>query len=203
MAVRVRRMRHKYTSVVPIFVFLLAMTGCSNEANLDEPTPATSEVESDNNQTENPQAEDDQIEEETPDSDSFNNGVLATEEITISITDTRVIAPGEDGNLYGDVHVLAVYYDITNLGTTDDSVSPLTAFIFNFEAFQDNDPNRTNSLDQGGVPGDEFRDQQLDDIKPGGTLSHAVAYELDDLETPVELVAGRFSEIGRMTIELD
>jgi hypothetical protein len=34
-------------------------------------------------------------------------------------------------------------------------------------------------------------------------LSHAVAYELDDLQTPVDLVAGFISEIGRMTIELE
>jgi hypothetical protein len=193
-----------------VFVALFALSGCAGEMSNEESSPPTDDSESQETediqepQEEESGGEDTNAEDSAePEGDSFVDGTLTTDELTISITDTTVISPGEEGNLYGDVPVLAVYYDITNLGTSESSVSPLTSFILYFEAFQDNDPNRTNKLDQGGVPGDEFRDQQLEDIKPGGTLSHAVAYELDDLQTPVDLVAGFISEIGRMTIELE
>lgn len=185
-----------------LFVALFALSGCASEMSNEEPSPPTGETENQESLEEDSVSEDAE-ESAEPDGESFVDGVLTTDELIISITDTAVISPGQDGNLYGDMPVLAVYYDITNLGTSDGSVSPLSSFIFNFEAFQDNDPNRTNKLDMGGVPGDEFLDQQLEDIKPGGTLSHAVSYELDDLETPVDLVAGFISEIGRMTIDLD
>lgn len=185
-----------------LFVALFALSGCASEMSNEEPSPPTGETENQESPEEDSFSEDAE-ESAEPDGESFVDGVLTTDELIISITDTAVISPGQDGNLYGDMPVLAVYYDITNLGTSDGSVSPLSSFIFNFEAFQDNDPNRTNKLDMGGVPGDEFLDQQLEDIKPGGTLSHAVSYELDDLETPVDLVAGFISEIGRMTIDLD
>lgn len=185
-----------------LFVALFALSGCASEMSNEEPSPPTGETENQESPEEDSFSEDAE-ESAEPDGESFVDGVLTTDELIISITDTAVISPGQDGNLYGDMPVLAVYYDITNLGTSDGSVSPLSSFIFNFEAFQDNDPNRTNKLDMGGVPGDEFLDQQLEDIKPGGTLSHAVSYELDDLETPVDLVAGFISEIGRITIDLD
>lgn len=196
-------MKPKLSPLVLFLVLTLALTGCGSAANEEISAPPVIDSNSEDSQEKDTEPEGEQTEPEIPEGDSFIDGVLRTEEIVISITGSKVINPGDEGNLYSDVPVLAVYYDITNLGTSDGTVSPLTSFIFNFKAFQDNDPNRTNSLGQGGVPGDEFRDQQLEDIKPGGTLSHAVAYELDDLETPVELVAGLFNEIGRFTIELD
>lgn len=187
-----------------LFISLFALSGCANEISNEESSPSNGETENQEPKEEDSANQDADSEESLePEGDSFVDGVLTTGKLIISITDTAIISPGQEGNLYRDVPVLAVYYDITNLGTSDDSVSPLTSFILNFNAFQDNDPNRTNKLDMGGVPGDEFRDQQLEDIKPGGTLSHAVSYELDDLETPVDLVAGFISEIGRMTIDLD
>jgi hypothetical protein len=193
------------SSFAPILLIsLLALSGCTSGMSNEESSPPTDQVEtgqSEATDSENEGVEAEEISE--PEGDSFVDGVLTTDELIISITGTRIISPGEEGNLYRDVPVLAVYYDITNLGTSDGNVSPLSSFIFNFNAFQDNDPNRTNKLGMGGVPGDEFLDQQLEDIKPGGTLSHAVAYELDDLETPVELVAGFLTEIGRITIDLD
>lgn len=52
----------------------------------------------------------------------------------------------------------------------------------------------------------DLTDSLLEKIKQGGTASGAVAYELDDEATPVELVAtdnfGQ-SEIGRQKFELD
>jgi len=58
-----------------------------------------------------------------------------------------------------------------------------------FEAVQDNDPNKVNTLEVTGLPDDQFLDSQLETIKKDGTVKNAVAYELDDLETPVTLIA--------------
>ena len=140
----------------------------------------------------------------SPAEPSFKDGVLTTEELTIAITDYRVIPVGEPGNEYGDEPVLAIWYDTTNLGTADRNITP-TDFVVLFEAFQDNDPNRENTLDVGSLPDDAFLDTQLENIKPGGTVPNAIAYELDDTTTPVELVAGGMfgdDEIGRMTFNL-
>ena len=41
----------------------------------------------------------------------------------------------------------------------------------------------------GSLPDDRFLDSQTENIKKGGTVENAAAYELDDLVTPVELVA--------------
>lgn len=75
-----------------------------------------------------------------------------------------------------------------------------------FTAIQDNDPNKVNELDLGSYIDPETDDTQLEQIKKGGTVAGTIAYELDDLTTPVDLVATKsFSqdEIGRQTFELD
>lgn len=181
--------------LAPVAPFVIAasllLTGCGASTTPEATKPSTgTEVE-----VETPA-------EETPAGESFVDGVLTTDELVITITDYRVIPAGEVGNEYGDVPVLAIWYDTTNLGTSDRDVSPMD-FIFMFEAFQDNDPNRENTLEVGGLPDSAFLETQMENIKAGGTLSNAIAYELDDLTTPVELVAGRIGdEIGRMTFNL-
>ena len=65
----------------------------------------------------------------------------------------------------------------------------MTAWITVFEAVQDNDPNAVNALNVAGLPDEQFLDSQMQNIKPGGTVANAVAYELDDDTTPVELTA--------------
>ena len=62
-----------------------------------------------------------------------------------------------------------------------------------------------NELNVGMLPDDRFLDSQMENIKKGGTVQSAIAYELDDTTTPVELVASDdlgFSEIGRVTYQL-
>ena len=56
----------------------------------------------------------------------------------------------------------------------------------------------------GSLPDDRFLDSQTEKIKPGGTVEDATAYELDDLVTPVELVAteGLDEVIGKATYTL-
>jgi hypothetical protein len=117
---------------------------------------------------------------------AFENGVLTTSDVKIEITDHKVIPAGAKGNEYGDKPVLALWYTTTNVSGKD--VDPME-FLFQFEAYQDNDPNAENTLDVGGLPDDRFLDSQMENIKKGGTVENAVAYELDDLTTPVKLVA--------------
>lgn len=56
------------------------------------------------------------------------------------------------------------------------------------------------------LPDDRFLDSQMENIKKGGTVENAVSYELDDLKTPVDLVAndslGLDDDIGKATYNL-
>lgn len=185
-------MKKLLAPVAPLaLVIALTLTGCG-ASTTPETAPSTgTEVE-----VEAP-------EEETPTGDSFVDGLLTTDEVTIKITDYRVIPVGEVGNEYGDAPVLAIWYDTTNLGTSDREISPME-FIFMFEAFQDNNPDIENKLGVGMLPDAAFLDTQTANIKAGGSLANAIAYELTDTTTPVELVAGVFGdEIGRMTFNLN
>ena len=132
---------------------------------------------------------------------TFENGVLTTSEMKIQVLRYKVIEAGQKGNEYGDKPVIAFWYKTTNL--SGDDVDP-TEFLFHFKAYQDNNPNAVNELDVGSLPDDRFLDSQTETIKKGGTVENAVAYELDDLVTPVELVAteGLDEAIGKATYAL-
>ena len=130
---------------------------------------------------------------------SFVDGVLTTPDLTIKITDTKTIPVGAPGNEYGQKPVIAFWYEITNL--TDKNVTPMN-WIYVFSAYQDNNPNAVNELEVASLPDARFRDTQTEQIKNGGTVQNAVAYELDDDTTPVSLVASKgfgSDEIGRTT----
>lgn len=133
---------------------------------------------------------------------SFKDGILATPEMKIEITDHRIIPVGAKGNEYGSKPVIAFWYKTTNL--TDKKVSPMD-FLFAFTAYQDNNPNAENKLEVGSLPDDRFLDSQTENIKSGGTVDNAIAYELDDETTPVDLVASNdlgMTEIGKATYNL-
>ena len=134
---------------------------------------------------------------------TFKNGVLDVPAAKFEITDHRVVQPGEPGNEIGEKPLLVFNYDVTN--KTDETLTT-TDFVVYFTAIQDNDPNKVNELDLGSYFDPETSDTQLEQIKKGGTVAGTIAYELDDLTTPVDLVASKsFSqdEIGRQTFELD
>ena len=61
-------------------------------------------------------------------------------------------------------------------------------FMFNLTAYQNNNPNAENKLEVGSLPDDRFRESQMEKIKKDGTVENAIAYELDDEVTPVQLV---------------
>ena len=136
-------------------------------------------------------------------SQSFKDGVLDVPAAKFEITDHRVVQPGEPGNEIGEKPLLVFNYDVTN--KTDETLTT-TDFVVYFTAIQDNDPNKVNELDLGSYFDPETSDTQLEQIKKGGTVAGTIAYELDDLTTPVDLVASKsFSqdEIGRQTFEPD
>lgn len=124
----------------------------------------------------------------------FKNNEVKLTDLKIKITDTKVIKVGEPGNEYGKKPVLAIWYDTTNL--SDKAVDPVTAWTGVFNAVQDNNPNSINELNVGWHPDEKYLDTQMETIKKGGTVTNAVSYELDDLETPVTLIAknGLFGE---------
>ncbi|WP_218063770.1 DUF5067 domain-containing protein [Arthrobacter wenxiniae] len=132
----------------------------------------------------------------------FKDGVLITPEMKIEITDHKIIPVGAPGNEYGKKPVIAFWYKISNL--TDKKISPMD-FLFVFTAFQDNNPNAENKLNVGALPDEKFLDSQTENIKKGGTVENAVAYELTDATTPVDLVASNdmgMTQIGKMTYKL-
>lgn len=117
----------------------------------------------------------------------FKDNEAKLNDLKIKITETKVIQAGEKGNEYGEKPVFAIWYETTNL--SDKEIDPTTGWMAVFEAVQDNNPNAVNTLEVGGLPDDQFLDSQLETIKKDGTVKNAVAYELDDLETPVTLIA--------------
>lgn len=134
---------------------------------------------------------------------SFKAGVLTTPEMKIQITDHKIIPVGKKGNEFGSKPVIAFWYKITNL--TGKNLDPTTAIAFAITAYQDNNPNAENKLEVGSLPDDRFLDSQLENIKKGGTVENAVAYELDDVTTPVDLVASNdlgMTKIGKVTYNL-
>lgn len=122
---------------------------------------------------------------------NFDGTMLRGNSYSIRITSHKVINPGEEGNEYGDKPVIAFWYDTLVSPNYDNSapINPSTAWIMNFKAVQDNDPNAVNELQIAPLPDKQFLNSQTSEIKPGGTVANAVAYELTDTTTPVKLTA--------------
>lgn len=135
----------------------------------------------------------------------FDGTTLKGNTYTIKITSHKIIQPGETGNEYGDKPVIAFWYDTLVSPDYDNSmpVNAMSAWIGNFKAIQDNDSNKVNELNVASLPDSAFLDSQSADIKPGGTVSNAMAYTLSDTETPVTLVAGSYSkEFGKQDFSI-
>ncbi|KRF38291.1 hypothetical protein ASG96_17735 [Terrabacter sp. Soil810] len=134
---------------------------------------------------------------------SFKDGVLTTPDIRIEITKHKLIPVGKKGNEYGEKPVIAFWYKTTNV--SGQKVDPTTGILLTIRAYQDNNPNAENELQVGSLPDDKYLDTQTEEIKKGGTVENAVAFELDDVKTPVDLVASTdlgTTEIGKVTYQL-
>lgn len=194
-------MRKNFISVLVLFLPLLVLvTACGDELENSEQIPENTEPKTDQKDA------DTNTENESNEEESeyyFKDNVAQLRDVKITITDTKVIPVGEEGNEYGDKPVFAIWYETTNL--SEKEINPTTAWMAVFEAVQDNDPNVVNTLDVGSHPDDRYLDTQLADIKPNGTVTNAIAYELDDLETPVTLIATQGlmgDELGRQDYEI-
>lgn len=128
----------------------------------------------------------------------FENNEAKLKDIKIKIKDTKIIPVGDKGNEHGEKPVFAIWYETTNLSGKD--INPITAWMAVFTVIQDNNPNAVNKLEVGMLPDQRFLDTQMETIKKDGTVENAVAYELDDSETPVSLIANQGiggNELGR------
>ncbi len=136
---------------------------------------------------------------------SFKDNIVVMEDLTLEITDYKVIQPGAAGNEYGDKPVIAFWYNVTN--TSEKEFDAITAWLVSFDnPIQDNDPNLINTLEPAALPDYNFLDSQTETIKPNGTVECACAYYLDDMTTPVLLkshkgIGGEF--LGEQLYEIE
>lgn len=163
----------------------LLLVACGNEgATEDSETVVDAPTEEVDTEPEEAEEEIEEVEDQV---NSFDGQTITTKDLTIEITDYKVLEPGE-GNNFGDVPILGFWYDTTvHEDVTETEYDPMI-WIMITKAIQDNDPNAVNELNVGILPDEAHLDSQMQTIKPGGTLSSSVSYELDDLETPVELI---------------
>lgn len=166
--------------IVAVVAILAILYGIGSKGNQPEANPSESAA---------PASQSDVATTEAPKGDTFENGVITTSDYVLKITDYKVIPKGAEGNKYGNGPVIAFWFDCTN-NKAEDTISPLTTWMTCVKAIQDNDPNKVNELKTGMCPDSAMTDNQMADIKPGGTISCAIAYELTDTTTPVELKAG-------------
>ena len=113
----------------------------------------------------------------------FKNSTARLDDLKIKITNTKVIKVGEPGNEYGYKPVLAIWHEITNLG--DDQTNAIKAWAKVFTAKQNTD----SELNVGYNPEYDYLDTEMAKISKGEKVKNAIAYELNDLETPVTLIA--------------
>lgn len=133
---------------------------------------------------------------------SFKDNVLELPTATVKITGHHVIDPGSTGNRFGDKPIVLFDFEMTN--KTDKDLKPSDFSIF-FTAIQDNNENSINELEPGFSESTDL-ENMTDSIKKGGTVKGSSAFELDDLTTPVELVAkDNFgeTEVGSQTYKLE
>ena len=182
-----------------ICIASLSLAACSNqkEKKTSESTKASSTV-----VTKTKESTTTQKAEQAPQNQSdfvataaeanFDGKMLRGNSYSVRITEHKVIQPCEAGNEGGDKPLIAFYFD-TLVNSTYDNSAPLTpsiAWTLNFHAVQDNDPNKVNELQFGVLNDATAETNSYAEIKPGGTVSSAIAYQLTDTTTPVKLIAG-------------
>lgn len=133
---------------------------------------------------------------------SFKDNILEIPTATVKITGHHVIDPGSPGNRLGDNPIVVFDYEMTNKTDKELRTADFTSM---FTAIQDNDENSVNEL-KTGFSENIDTDNLMDKIKKGGTVKSSAAFELDDLTTPVELVAREKygeEEVGSQTYKLE
>lgn len=193
--------KYLFTLIVGLILILAA---CGDSDQSEDSTAEASDGKSNESTESNSNKEEETEEESKEDTDVyFKDNEAKINDLKINITETKVIPVGEPGNEYGEKPVFAIWYETTNL--TEKELDPTTAWMAVFTAIQDNDPNAVNELEVGMLPDEAHQDSQLETIKKDGTVENSVSYELDDLETPVTLVATQGimgDEIGSQDYEI-
>ncbi|MFJ7914496.1 MULTISPECIES: DUF5067 domain-containing protein [unclassified Lysinibacillus] len=176
-------------------VLSLGLAGCGADSSKEDKPKEETKTTASTDKTADKEAKSDDV--------YFKDNEAKLESLKIKITETKVIKPGEKGNEHGEKPVFAIWYEATNL--IDDGIDPTDAWFVVFTVIQDNNPNAINKLEVGTLPDERFRDTQLEKIKKDGTVENAIAYELDDLETPVTLVANQGlggKELGKQDYQI-
>ena len=119
----------------------------------------------------------------------FKNNTARLDDLKIKITNTKVIKVGEPGNEYGNKPVLAIWHEITNLGDEQTTAVKAWAKIFTATQNTSSDLDSVKELRVGYNPEYDYLDTEMEIIKKGDKVKNAIAYELNDLETPVTLIA--------------
>lgn len=187
-------MRKKLLAFALVFALVFALCACGAAAPETKATPEP---------TADPTAEPTQepTEEPTP-AATFDGTVYEDDEARIEIIGYEILEVGSEYNKYGDVPLICFKYTVTNLSGGD--ISAASKWMFNFRAYQDNNPNFLNALDIGMQSNADYYDTEYEQIKKGGTVENVITYELDDEETPVTLVAKDYygNEVGSKDFDI-
>lgn len=186
-------MRKKLLALALVFALVFALCACGAAALETKATPEpTAEP------TADPTAE--PTVEPKPNA-MFDGMVYEDDEARIEIIGCEILEVGSEYNKYGDVPLVCFKFNVTNLSDWD--VSASGKWIDTFRAYQDNDPNFLNELDVGSQENRAYHDTAFASIKKGGTVESVMTYELDDMETPITLVASyRWEEIGSKDFDI-
>ncbi|MFJ8458193.1 DUF5067 domain-containing protein [Lysinibacillus xylanilyticus] len=158
-------------------VLSLGLAGCGADSSKDEKTKEETTTASTVEKADKEAKSDDVY---------FKDNEVKRGDLKINITETKVIPVGEKGNERGETPVFAIWYSVTN--QSDKEIDPGLAWQSTFTAIQ-GDPNADNKLGVGYLPDDRFIETESENIKKDETVENAIAYDLEDLETPVILVA--------------
>lgn len=119
---------------------------------------------------------------------ALKNNTVVLNDIDIKVLETEFIPKGTYEEQKKDQ--LAIIYEVKN--KTNKEIDPSSGWFAVFEGTQDS-KDAIRKLDVGSLPNmDKYQfalDSQLDIIKKGGTVKNAIAYNLEDIKTPVILKA--------------
>ncbi|WP_165983028.1 DUF5067 domain-containing protein [Macrococcus brunensis] len=163
----------------------------------DKAKKTADEVTNETATTEEPAKEDDG-------SNELKDKTAVLDDIDVKVLETELMPKGSYEGQIADQ--LVITYEVKN--KTDKEIDPLSGFLAAFEAYQE-DENSMRKLDVGMSPlNDKYKfalENQSNIIKKEGIVKNAIAYDLKDLKTPVELKASKGiggEKLGTLTVEL-
>lgn len=206
-------MKKRFVIIMCSVLVLVLLTACGAADSSVQNTEKTEENSQENNGAENEQdmLGADAPEEENQEEIVFDGKVLTVNmddddyymKYVLTITDCKVINPGEEGNEYGESPVIAFWYE-TAFETGIEEMTAYQSWAWVLNAIQDNNDSVVNELELTSSPDSQLAETEWERIKDGATVKGAIAYKLDDTTTPVQIVGemnGR--EVGRGVFELD